>query len=430
MSDKERDRLKVLAQLAEPSGASHRMTQAQAAELLGCSERQVRRLLRRYRSEGDAGLIHRSRGKPSNRRFSGEQREQVMGLVREHYPDFGPTLAAEELAEQHGLAVGRETLRGWMSEEGLWKPKPRKAIHRQWRERKACVGEMVQIDTSEHDWFEGRGPRAVLINLIDDATSRQFLRFFDADSSDTNMTLMRDYTARYGRPMAFYGDKASHFQVNRPASIEEDLEGLAPQTQIERALRELDITWIVAHSAQAKGRVERSFETAQDRLIKYMRTRGISDIETANRFLEEYYMPLVNRRFAVQPACDVDAHRGCEGFELDAIFSHQQTRTVMADYTIQFNNERYQILKDSAAPGMVRSKLIVEQRLDGSIWLRWRDRYLQFEKTIPRATGDAAALPVGLRPPCRAAAKGTAVTPKPDHPWRKGYKGGPEPPRR
>jgi hypothetical protein len=346
-----------------------------------------------------------------------------MEIVREQYAGFGPTLASEELSEHHDLQVSRETLRGWMVAEDVWKPKTRKAVHRQSRERKACLGEMVQIDTSEHDWFEGRGETAVLITLIDDATSRVFMRFFPTDSTATNMTIMRDYIATYGRPMAFYGDKASHFRVNRPTTVEEDLEGLQPQTQIERALAELDITWISAHSPQAKGRVERSFGTSQDRLVKYMRTRGINDIETANVFLEEHYMPRVNERFTVQPACDVNAHRPCEGFDLNAIFSIHQTRTVTADYTIQLNNERYQILKDSAAAGMVKSKLIVEQRLDGSLRLRWRDRYLQFEKITPRARRDAAALPVGLRPPSRAAAKGTAVTPKPDHPWRSNLKG-------
>ena len=423
MSAKARDRLKVIAQLSECPSSEGGLTQGQAAGVVGCSERHVRRLLRRYEREGDAGFVHRARGKSSNRRFSDEFREQVMVLVQEHYGDFGPTLASEKLAEYHGLSVSRETLRSWMSAEGLWKPKRRQVKHRQWRERKACFGEMVQIDTSEHDWFEGRGEKAVLITLIDDATGHQFMRLFPADTTQANMTLMRDYIGAYGRPMAFYGDKASHFRVNRKTTVEEDLEGLQPQTQIERALRELDITWISAHSPQAKGRVERSFGTAQDRLVKEMRIRGISDIQTANSFLEEYYMPLVNERFTVAPACDVDAHRTCQGLDLDAIFSHQQTRTIMADYTIQLQNERYQILKASAAPGMVRSKLVVEQRLDGSLRLRWRDKYLHFEKTTPGAKRDAAALPVGLRPPSRAAAKGTAVTPKPNHPWKTNLKG-------
>lgn len=423
MSAKERDRLKIIAQLSEGSAAKGGLPQAQAASVLGCSVRQVRRLLRRYEAEGDAGLVHRSRGKPSSRQFSDEFREQVMGVVREHFADFGPTLASEMLAEHHELSVNRETLRQWMIADGLWKPKARKVQHRQWRERKACFGELVQIDTSEHNWFEGCDDQPMLISLIDDATSYLFMRFFDTDSTQTNMQLMRDYIAAYGRPMAFYGDKASHFKVNRPTTVEEDLEGLEPQTQIERALGELDITWITAHSPQAKGRVERSFGTAQDRLVKYMRYRGIRDIETANVFLEEYYMPRVNERFTTPPACEVDVHRPCNEFDLDAIFSYQRTRVITPDYTIKLDNQRYQILRQSAMPGMVKSEVIVEQRLDGSLHLRWKDQYLQFEKITPGAERDAAALPLGLRPPSRAAAKGTAVTPRPDHPWKKNLKG-------
>ncbi len=424
MSAKERDRLKVVAELASPSVDGKRLTQAGAAELLGCTERHVRRLVHGYRGAGDASLVHRSRGRPSNRRFGDEFRAQVMGLVREHYHDFGPTLAAEKLRERDGIEISRETLRQWMIADQLWKPKARKAKHRQWRERKGCFGEMVQIDTSDHDWFEGRGPKPHLINLIDDATSRVFLRFFDSDTTEANMTILRDYMARYGRPVAVYGDKASHFRVNRQATIDEQLEGLEPETQIGRALRELDIEWITAHSPQAKGRVERGFNTAQDRLIKEMRLAGICDIETANGFLEEYYMPLVNKRFTVPPTCDTDAHRTADGFDLDAIFSRQDTRVVMNDYTIQFANERYQIPKASAAPGLVGNKVIVEQHLDGSRHLRWRGEYLQFDKAMPRRRADAAALPRGLRPRSRAAAKGTAVTPKADHPWKRSYKQG------
>lgn len=418
MSTKERDRLKVIDELCRSEGKSDDLTQARTAELLGCSVRQVRRLVRRYEQEGDAGLVHRLRGKPSNRRLSDELRAQAVELVRQHYVGFGPTLAVEKLRELHDVHVSRETLRGWLMAEGLWTAKPRKATHRRWRERKACFGELVQIDSSEHDWFEGRGERAVLIMLIDDATSRVYMRFFPTDSTETNMTLMRDYIATHGRPMAFYGDKASHFRVNRPSTVEEQLAGIEPQTQIERALTELDITWISAHSPQAKGRVERSFGTAQDRLVKEMRLRGISDIEAANDFLVSYYIPLANDRFAVEPACGVDAHRACDRFDLDAIFSHQEPRTVMPDYTIQFANQRYQIPKHSAPAGMVRNTLMVERRLDGTIKLRWRAQYLDYDTIAPRAVADAAALPVGLRPPSRAAAKGTAVTPRPDHPWK------------
>ena len=336
------------------------------------------------------------------------------------YKGFGPTLAAEKLAERDGLHVGCETLRGWMIEEELWTPKPRAANHRQWRERKACFGEMVQVDTSVHDWFEGRGEKAYLITLIDDATSRVFLRFYAAESTQTNMAHLKAYIARFGRPRAFYGDKASHFRTTRSATVPEELEGLEAETQIERALRELDITYITAHSPQAKGRVERSFKTAQDRLVKELRLAGIQDIDTANSFLEEYYMPLVNERFAVPAACALDAHRPADGFDLDALFSLQETRTVARDYTVRFANRRFQIRKASAKAGLVGSKVVVEQRLDGSLHLRWRGDYLVFgEIATPLPAAPAVAPPPGLRPRSRATAEGTAVPPKPDHPWRR-----------
>jgi transposase len=420
MSEKERDRLKLMAQLVDPET---RMTQAQAAALLNCTARHVRRIVARYREEGDVGLVHKSRGRPSNRRLPEELKQRTLEAIRQLYPDFGPTFAAEKLAEHHDIRISHETLRKWMIEDGLWKLKARKAYHRQFRERKAFFGEMIQIDTSIHDWFEGRGEQAVLICLIDDATSRVFMRFYATDSTATNMSILRDYIARYGRPMTFYGDKASHFYTTRQATVEEQLEAIEPETQIGRALRELDITYISAHSPQAKGRVERSFETAQDRLIKELRLAGINTIETANGFLEEVYMPFVKERFSVKPACEEDVHRPADEFDLDAIFSNQQTRVVTRDYTISFNNQRYQILAESAVAGLVGSRVIVEQRLDGTMRLRYRGSYLQFNLIQPPKLA-AAALPLGLRPRSRAAAKANrSVTPAPDHPWRNNLKG-------
>lgn len=421
MSTRERDRLKVVSMLSK-SGTQ--MTQAEAASLLGCSSRHIRRLLARYRKEGDSALVHRARGRTSNRRLPDELRERTVAIISEHYEDFGPTFAAEKLAEHHGINISRETLRKWMVEAGLWRPRARKAHHRQFRERKAFFGEMVQIDTSEHDWFEGRGEPAVLITLIDDATSRVHMGFYPTDSTETNMSIMRDYIARYGRPMSFYGDKASHFRVNRHSTIEEQLEAREPATQIGRALEELDITYITAHSPQAKGRVERSFNTAQDRLVKELRLHNICTIEAANDFLEEHYMEYCNTRLAVAPLREEDAHRSAEGFDLDAIFSHQETRVVTNDYTIRFQCRRYQILEASALPGLVKSRVLVEQRLDGSMHLRYKGTYLQFRAIETPDPAAAAALPLALRARYRAAAEPNhSVTPAPDHPWRNRKKG-------
>jgi hypothetical protein len=264
----------------------------------------------------------------------------------------------------------------------------------------------------------------VLISLIDDATSRVFRRFYDTDSTVTNLTHLHQYLGRYGRPVALYGDKASHFVVNRAATVAEQLQDEQPKTQIGRALRELDIEWITAHSPQAKGRAERSFKTAQDRLVKELRLAGVGDLQTANDFLEEYDARVTNRRFAVAPACDLDAHRECDGYDLQAIFSVQEERTIARDYCLQFDHQRYQIPHEKARAGMVGSKVIVEQRLDGSRHFRWRDQYLPCRAVpAPAAAGAAVAPAVGLRPPSAATARSTAVTPKPDHPWRRSLQG-------
>lgn len=422
MSLKERDRLKVVHALTHQPHGPRRLTQAQAAEQLGLSERQVRRLQRRYEKEGDGGLIHRSRGRPSNRKFSQSFKEQVIARVRQEYSDFGPTLAAEKLAERDGLLVGRETLRRWMIEDRLWKPRRQKVRHRQWRERKPSFGQMPQMDTSEHDWFEGRGEQPVLIAMIDDATSRVFMRFYRTDSTRTNMLILRDYLRRFGRPLAIYADKASHFVTTRSASTEEQLEGLEAETQIQRALRELDIDFIAAHSPQAKGRVERIFGLAQDRLVKELRLAEINTIEGANELLEEVFIPLCNQRFVAEPACSVDAHRSVEGFDLDAILSRQHTRTVTNDYTIQFQRTRYQIARESVMGGLRGSKVIVEQRLDGSIKLRFKGRYLRIRALPPKPTeakATQAATPKKTKP---RVTERQPYKPPPDHPWRRSYK--------
>jgi len=425
MSQRERDRLRVIHEVASGEGGAERLTQARAGELLGLSERQVRRLVKRYREQGDAGLIHRSRGRPSNRQLPTRLRTQAMRRMRRAYPGFGPTLAAEKLAERDGLVVSRETLRRWMIEEQLHEPRARRVEARKWRERRQCYGELVQMDTSIHDWFEGRGEEAVLITMIDDATSRVFMRFYAADTTEANMAHLRQYIARFGRPVALYADKASHFTTTRSATLDQQLEGRESETQIERALRELQIEYIAAHSPQAKGRVERSFGTAQDRLVKELRLAAISTIEAANAFLEETYMPLVNQRFTVEPACPVDAHRSADGFDLDATFSVHETRAVANDYTIRYHNTRYQITERSLPPGLRGARVILERRLDATLRLRYRKRYLSFQPVgPPRRGATAAPAPVGRRPPSAGPAdtkRHAPPKPKPNHPWRRAY---------
>ncbi len=417
MSAKERDRLRVVNDLEKG-----RLRQRGAAGLLGVSVRQVRRILARYRKEGDGGLVHRLRNRRSNRKIPEKVRKRAMKRVKARYEDFGPTLAAEYLQSDDGISVSRETLRGWMIEAGHWKPRRRKVRHCQWRERKSCFGELVQVDTSIHDWLEGRGEEFVLISMIDDATSRLWARFFPSDSTVTNMLALRGYLRKHGRPLAIYADKASHFRTTRQPQLEEALEGRKAETQIQRALRELSVQYITAHSPQAKGRVERSFKTAQDRLIKGMRLEGISTIEEANAYVTATFLPLWNRRFTVQAASGIDAHRPLKGYDLASILHIRTPRTVANDYTIRHHGQLYQIVSSEIKAGLRRSKVSVEEHLNGQLKIRWRNRSLRYRRIAARRERKqkrrGSATPVGLRPPCVADPRKSS-TPAPDHPWRK-----------
>jgi len=421
MSSKERDRLRVVGQ-----AVSGELPLSEGARLVGLSERQFRRVVGRLRREGDSGLVHRLRGQPSNRRIGEEERARAVEQLRGAYKGFGPTLASEKLGVRDGIVVSRETVRKWQIEEGLRSVRRRGVTHRRWRPRRSCFGELVQMDTSEHDWLEGRGEECVLIGMIDDATSWVLLRFFLSDTTESNMLMLHGWLSRYGRPHGLYVDRAGHFQVNRPSSVEEDLAGLGAEAQIGRALRELSIEHIAAHSPQAKGRVERLFGTCQDRVVKELRLGGIQTVSEANEYLEREFMPMWNTRFAVQPSIPVDAHRSIEGYDLAAILSHQEQRTVQNDYTVRYRNVRYQIVRGSQQAGLRGSKVTVERRLDGSLHFRWREGYLGHEDLgdarLRRAAAGAGA-PVGLRPPSAPAPAPeprrarTGHKPSPDHPW-------------
>ena len=252
--------------------------QVEAAEILSLSGRQIRRIVKRIRSEGSRGIIHRSRGKPSNRRISGKIKEKVINLYRSQYRDFGPTLASEKLLERDGIRINDETLRIWILGTGDWKKTRRRRRHRQWRERKQHAGEMVQMDGSHHDWFEGRGPWCVLMGYIDDATGRVFGRFYDYEGTIPAMDSFKRYIKKYGLPLSVYLDKYKTYKSTAKPTIEDELNGWEPLSDFERALRELGVEVKHANSPQAKGRIERLFGTLQDRLVKEMRLRGIRTI--------------------------------------------------------------------------------------------------------------------------------------------------------
>jgi transposase len=387
MTQADRDRLVTLKKAKKKL-----ITQREAAEELGVSSRQVKRLLYALKKRGDKAVIHGLRGKPSKRRISEAiEKEAVKTLSADVYRGFGPTLAAEYLRKKHGIEASKETVRKWMIGGKLWQAKKEKVkqVHA-WRPRRDRFGELVQWDTSEHDWLEGRGEQFYLIAMIDDATSRLFARFVRHDSTEENMKLLRSYLERFGRPVAFYTDKAALFQTAEKRKrdepgVEKDAVEMPP-TQIGRALRELGITWIAAHSPQAKGRVERNFGTAQDRLVKGLRVAGVKSIEQANQYLEEDYLVWWDRELTVEPAHRDDAHRRLDkSHNLAASLSHVETRQVRNDYTLPLDGVLYQIERRAVVSGLRGAQVRVEQRLDGTLAVRYGEKYLPVTQCAPAA---------------------------------------------
>jgi biotin operon repressor len=386
MTQAERDRLVALKKAKKKL-----ITQKEAAEELGMTERHVRRLLRQLKRRGDQVVVHALRGLPSNRKISADtEREAIAILSQPVYRGFGPTLAAEYLAKKHDIEVSRETLRQWMIGAKLWRARKQhiEKVH-EWRPRRSRFGELVQWDTSDHDWLEGRGEEILLINMIDDATSRWFARFVKSDSTVENMNHLERYLKKYGRPLGYYTDKASLFQTavktNRDGSRKGKEREELPATQIGRALQELGIPWIAAHSPQAKGRVERGFLTAQDRLVKGMRVAGLTSLEQANHYLETEFLPWVNATLAVAPANADDAHRPLEKHhDLAAILSHVEKRRVNNDYTFPLDAKIYRIARKGICPGLRGAYIRIEQRRDGTVAARFGDRYLSVERCDQR----------------------------------------------
>jgi hypothetical protein len=332
-------------------------------------------------------VVHGLRGKASNRKIAEKiEREAVKILSTPVYEGFGPTLAAEYLASQHGIEASKETVRQWMMRAKLWRGKKArvKQVHT-WRPRRSRFGELVQWDTSDHDWLEGRGERLYLIAMIDDATSRLFARFVRSDSTEENMRLLWSYLEKFGRPVSFYTDKASHFYTTEKRKrdepgVEKDAVEMPP-TQIGRALRELGITWIAAHSPQAKGRIERNFLTAQDRLVKGMRVAGIDRLEHANEYLSDDYLRWWEREMTVEAGHPDDAHRRLEkSHSLAASLSQVEYRQVRPDYTLRWDGKLYQISRQAVTTGLRGANVRVEKRLDGSLKVRHGDKYLAIEE--------------------------------------------------
>ena len=411
MSARELTRAGVLARVAAGT-----LKLGSAARLMAVSYRQAKRLYRRYRQEGGAGLKHRSAGRRSNRATDEKVRKRVVALVKQKYSGdvdvrFGPTLAAEHLASEDGVAVDHETLRRWMLAEGLWSRARKRSPHRRRRERKAHFGELVQLDGSFHRWFEARGPESCLLTLVDDATGRSTGRFSAQETIWAAVAVLHDWIETYGIPQALYTDWKNVYV--RPPTEEERLTQTAPLTQFGRMCAQLGLRIIPASSPQAKGRIERNHGTHQDRLVKKLRRKEIADLTAANVFLETEYWAEHNRRFAGSPASPDDFHVAIpRGVRLDAVFRLAQPRTVSNDWVVRYDNRYFQLERQSQHPP-ARSTVQVLEDAAGQIDIRYRDRRMRWTEIAP-----PPQKPVG---PSVPPGPKTASRPRgrlADHPWR------------
>ena len=391
MTQADRDRLVTLKKAKKKL-----IKQSDAAKELGVSPRHVKRLIRRLKLEGDKSVIHGLRGVRSKRRIAEEVKQEAIEILRrEEYEGFGPTLASEYLSKRHTIVASRATVRKWMMEARLWRAGQQKVepIH-VGRPRRSRLGEMVQGDTSEHAWL-AVGPKCYLIAMIDDATSQVRARFVESDSTAANLEVLELWLRHYGRPLSFYTDQAGLFKTAEKGRREEpgvDKDPVEmPPTQIGRALQELNIAWLGARSPQAKGRIERFFQTAQDRLVKGLYADRVKTLEQANAYLEKEFLVWWEQTRTVKPASSDDAHRPLEKqHDLAAMLSHVESRTVKSDYTLQFGRKIYAIHRADIGTGLRGAVVRVEKRRDGSLAIRFRDRYLRYELCEPAPPVTAA----------------------------------------
>jgi len=400
MNQKEAKRIGIIHQAMDKQ-----MKQRKAAELLQISDRQVRRIVKRVRKEGERGVVHTSRGRPSHNKMKAAIQNKALQLYRDRYKGFGPTLASEKLLELDKIKVSDETLRNWLMVEGEWIPKRKYRKHRQWRERKQHFGEMVQIDGSHHDWFEGRGPKCVLMGYIDDATNRVYARFYPYEGTLPGLDSFKRYTRKYGLPNSIYIDRHTTYKSPAKPTIEEQLNAREPLSQFGRAMKELEVDMIYANTPQAKGRVERMFQTFQDRLVKEMRLEAISSISQANRFLDKY-LPGHNRRFGIQPVAKANLHRPDPGISiLDAVLCKKTEHPVRNDCTVTHEKRLYQL----KGPIHAR-KVVVEERLDAPLRIMNTEARVCFKEIDHRLVKPETVLSRPLKPKCY---------PSPEHPWKK-----------
>src|SRR3990172_804615 len=400
MSQKEVNRLYVIHQAIEKA-----ISQDQAAEILGLTDRQVRRIAGSVRLEGDAGICHKSRGKRSHNRIAEKIKDKAVMLCRDTYKEFGPTHASEKLVTVHKIKVSDETLRGWFQEEHIPYKSRKKRPHRQWRERKAHRGEMVQMDGSHHDWFEGRGLWCVLMGYVDDATGSVYTRFYEYEGTLPAMDGFKRYIRLYGLPQSVYLDRHSTYKSMAKQTIEEELNDIRPMSHFEKSLDELGVKVIHAYSPQAKGRVERLFGTFQDRVVKEMRLARVTNIAEGNTFLDGY-LPEYNTKYAKEAAEKANFHRPIENKRaLDTILSIKTDRALRNDFTIAHNKKLYQIKSNIRA-----KKVTVEERTDGTMRIIHNGQQLKYQEIVARPIQEKklAKKPKSLR----------SWKPSESHPWK------------
>jgi len=411
MSTKELSRLEVMQRLSRKQ-----MRQKEAGQMLDLSVRQIKRLLRAYREKGAAGLVSQHRGRKANNRLPEEVKRKVLNLLKTKYQGFGPTLAHEKLVERDKLQLSDESVRKLMIEEGLWKArKAKKVVVHQLRERRACFGELIQIDGSPHDWFEGRAEACVLLVFIDDATGQVVqLLFVESESFFSYCQAAEGYFKQYGKPVAFYSDKNSIFRVNVPSAGSGDA-----LTQFGRAMQELDIEIICANSPQAKGRVERVIQTLQARLPKELRLRGISNMIEGNAYLPEFIADL-NQRFAVEPRSSVNTHRPLTSKDdLARILTWQETRSLSKNLTLQFQKTVYQIQTQRPSYALRNAQVTVCVNDQEEITILYHGKALPY--SIYKHQAKQAEIVSSKQLDLALKAKRLPPKPAPDHPWRKGF---------
>lgn len=398
MRQEELRRLHIVRQVLDK-----KLKQTEAADKLDLSYRQTKRITKRVREQGDKGIVHKSRGQPSHNKIPDSIKDKVIILCKAKYKGFGPTLAAEKLFEIEKISLSDETLRNWLIQESLWQRKRKHKRHRSWRERKHIFGEMLQWDGSHHDWLESRSPKCVLIGQIDDATSKKCGQFYESEGTLPAFASLKRYIKHRGIPYSIYLDKHTTYKSPKKPTVEDELNNREFLSQFGRAAKELGITLIYANSAPAKGRIERSFKTDQDRLVKELRLAGINTIEGANKFLKSYW-PKHNKRFSVKPIKEGSLHRPVpKGMDLDIILCRKTEHPLRNDFTIVHDKKLYQILDTQ-----VGRKVTFEERINGAKYIVYNGRRLKYKQI--------AVKPAKKKPKPKPR---KIVRPSLDHPWKK-----------